>query len=106
MIAESLFSLNLEVVVDNHIVRRVLDYAVPHLPLDILRISAKAGCPLCRILAHGIQSYFLPPEIQADGWTNIRPALIDLHQAFQVCVDMDDVNHVFYFHVPSSFRKL
>ena len=83
-------------------IQYIMENQWPHLPIDALRRSAEEGCSLCRILAAGIQSDWLPPEINATRRTTLRLALIDPQQGFQICVDMDDVNHVLYYHVPSS----
>ena len=81
---------------------------IPHLPIYYLQNSAASGCPLCKILASGIDVHAgdLPLEIQATRQTHLRLAMIDPHQAFDVCVDMDDYNRVFYYHIPPSFSKL
>lgn len=78
---------------------------IPHLPIYDLQKSAASRCPLCKILASG-SGGDLPLEIQATHPTHLRLAMIGPHQAFDVCVDMDDYNRVFYYHVPPSFSKL
>lgn len=85
-----------------------LDHAIPHLPIPYLQNSAASGCSLCKILASGIdeRARHLPLTSQATSLTNLRLAMIDPNQAFDVCVGFDDYNHVFYYHIPSSFSKL
>lgn len=78
---------------------------IGHLPIPYLQNSAANGCPLCKILASGIGGGDLPPEIRGTSGTNLRLALIDPHQAFDVCVGFDDYNHVFYYHIPPILSK-
>ena len=83
--------------------KSVLRSSVPHMPIHWLKISASSGCSLCKVLTSGIGgSDFLTPEQQATIPTNLRLALIDPEQGLNVCVDMDDINHVFYYFVPPS----
>lgn len=50
-----------------------------------------------------MKAEFLPPEGQAIHGTDLGFASIDPHQAFILNVDIDNVKHVFYYHVPTSF---
>lgn len=88
-------------------IKSLLDHTVPHRPILFLRISADSGCPLCKILVSGIKDHAddLPLHTLLTRRTNLRLAMIDSHQAFSVCVDLDDYNHVFYYHIPPSFSE-
>ena len=81
-----------------------------HLPIDSLRQSAVLGCRLCRILAAGIESAYaddlLSPEIRACQPTQLERAKIDPEQGFDLCIGVDDINHVFFYYVPPSFGTL
>lgn len=88
----------------NHKSNPLKTLKISHLPIYYLQNSAASGCPLCKILASG-SGGDLPLEIQATHPTHLRLAMIDPHQAFDVCVDIDDYKHVFYYHIPPSFSE-
>ena len=80
------------------------------LPIDSLRQSAVSGCPLCRVLAAGIELAYaddlLSPEIRACQPTRLERAKIDPEQGFDLCIGVDDINHVFFYFVLPSFSTL
>ena len=81
----------------------VLRSSIPHVPILWLKNSASLGCPLCKVLASGIGGGdFLTPEEQATIPTNLRLASIDAEQGLNICVGLDDINHVFYYFVPPN----
>ena len=56
-------------------------------------------------LASDIDAHVFPLEIQATQSTDLDLAMTDPHQAFNVCVSIDDYNHVLYYHIPPPFSE-
>lgn len=79
--------------------------AVLHLPVNWIRKSARAGCPLCTCLIANAQVDWLPSTIRETRQVTLRRATIDSQQALALFVDMDDVSHTYFFRIPSIWCK-
>lgn len=82
-----------------------VDIEVPHYPVTTLRRSAALGCPVCEVMAAGVNADFLPPNLQSSIPVMMQRAMIDPHQAFGLYVGIDDISNTFYFHVPPTWCK-
>ena len=84
-------------------------------------MSAQEGCGLCVLLSASIDADWLPAEIQNGHLTQLRRGLIEPHpdwsrtkeddavigprQTFNLCCEIDDISHGFFFHIPLLWRK-
>jgi hypothetical protein len=76
-----------------------------HLPVEWIRKSARAGCPLCTCLVASAQVDWLPRPILETRQVILRRATIDSQQALGLFVDMDDVCHTYFFRIPPTWCK-
>jgi hypothetical protein len=78
---------------------------VAHLPINSIRRSARDGCPMCICLIASADVDWLPDKLLETRQVVLRRAIIDHYQALQMCVDMDDVSHTYFFRVPQIWGK-
>lgn len=76
-----------------------------HLPINWIKRSADAGCPLCTCLIASAQTDWLPEAILETTQVELRRAIIDSQQALSMYVGWDDVSHTSFFRIPSTLCK-
>lgn len=76
-----------------------------HPPINHIRKSAHAGCPLCTCLISSAQTDFLPMEVLESTPVVLRRAIIDQQQAVAMYVGFDDISHTYFSRIPSAFCK-
>lgn len=77
---------------------------VMHLPINSIKVNARAGCPVCTCLIAGSDTDWMAgsPRLR-DVPVVLRRVTIDSQQALAICIGMDDVSHTYFFRVPASW---
>ncbi|EUC36784.1 hypothetical protein COCCADRAFT_33950 [Bipolaris zeicola 26-R-13] len=82
------------------------DYSHP-IPLTSVaqaRNCASWGCPFCTILMANADPSFYPEEFLYTHDMNLRRAMVDPEQAFQLFIGNADVSHTFFYRVPPEWK--